>query len=207
MNLEDLKKILNNNENCYYGHGTNGGKAVIDSIFKNGLRCSNNSLYFTSCVFGRPEDIDESIYEQLNNWPHLEAEKVVIVSLPVHFHILETPGLGTPKQAYDAFCYRVTDNEIVSQGKYVMPEFIVGCYNAQTKEFERNSRYYELLSSEEQTKVIEQIKKNYAQTLEEACGLEYYKELISKLPQFQFPLTDEECEKLTNVEPEHRIYI
>ena len=207
MNLEDLKKILNNNENGYYGHGTNGDKDVIDSIFKNGLRCSHGSMYFTTCVFGRPEDIDESIYEKLNNWPHLEADKVVIVSLPIKYNILESPGMKTYHQGSYAFCYDVEGDENLAPGKYVMPEFVVGCYNAQTKEFERNSRYYELLPQEEQDKVFEQVKKNYAKTLEEACGLETYREALKSLPQFQFPLTDEECEKLTNVEPEHRIYI
>lgn len=206
MNLEDLKKILNNNENGYYGHGTNGDEVVINSIFKNGLRCSHGSMYFTTCVFGRSEDIDESIYEQLNNWPHLEADKVIILSMPIKYNILESPGIGTYQQGSYAFCYDVDGNENLAPGKYVMPEFVIGCYNAQTKEFERNSKYYELLSQEEQKKVFEQVKKNYVKTLEEACGLEIYRDMLKILPQFKFPLTDEECEKLVNAEPNHKIH-
>ena len=207
MNLENINIILNNNKNCYHGHGTNGDDNVISSIFNNGLRCSNNSMYFTTCTLGIGGEIDDEIYDKLNNWPHQDADNVVIVSLPIKYNILELPELGTVHSGYDAFCYSVENNENLLQGKYVKPEFIVGCYNARTKEFKKNDKYYELLSQEEQKKLFEQVKENYAQTIEESCGLEFYREVLSNLPQWQFPLTDEECENLVKNDSSSKLYI
>jgi len=64
-----------------------------------------------------------------------------------------------------------------------------------------------LLSEEEQKKVIDTIKKNYAQTIEDACGLETYKEVLKELPEWEFPLTDEECESLIKNDSTPRMYI
>lgn len=199
--------IFNNTNNCYYGHGTRGNVDKINSIFNNGLRCSNNSMYFTTCNLGFGGEIEDEFCEMMDNWPHLEADKIVVISLPKKLHILDILDLGTYNQATNAFCYEVAGKENLTQGKYVMPEFILGCYDATTKTFEKNNKYYELLPQEEQDKLFEKVKENYAQTIEDACGLEYYKEVLKNLPEWEFPLTDEECETLTKNDSTPRMYI
>ena len=62
--------IFNNTNNCYYGHGTRGNVDKINSIFNNGLRCSNNSMYFTTCNLGFGGEIEDEFcecYEELRN--------------------------------------------------------------------------------------------------------------------------------------------
>lgn len=193
FNLENMNNILNNNQNAYYGHGTNGDIDTINSIFNIGLRCSHGSMYFTTCVLGRGGELGNDIFEMLNNWPHLEAEKIIIVSAPIKYNILDTASLHTYHLAANAYCY-----QIEGRGNFVMPEFVVGCYDAKTKTFSQNTKYYELLPKEEQTKLFEQVKKNYAETIENACGLEYYKGLLEELPGWEYPLTEEETHNLIN---------
>ena len=78
-----------NKENAYYGHGTNGDDEIINSIFNNGLRCSHESLYYTSMNLGMgSETLFDSQKELLNNWPHLNAKRIVIASIPLKYHIV-----------------------------------------------------------------------------------------------------------------------
>lgn len=206
MNLEKLNKILNNSQNVYHGHGTSGDD-IITSIFDNGLRCSHGSMYFTTCALGKGGELDNEVLDTMNNWPHLQADKIVIISLPIKYNILDAMPLGTYNLGTNAFYYDVEGNDKLSQGKYVMPEFIVGCYDSNTKTFEKNNKYYELLPQEEQDKLFERVKENYVQTLEDACGLDYYKEVLKNLPEWEFPLTDEECETLIKNDNTPKMYI
>ncbi|MBE6139620.1 MAG: hypothetical protein E7174_03900 [Firmicutes bacterium] len=204
MDLNSINKLLNNKDNCYHGHGTNGDRNKINSIMNKGIRCSHDTMYFTTDPIGIGGDID---FDKLNNWPFLKADYIIVVSNPIRFNILELSELYTYQKGFDAFCYDYEGDEVLSQGKYVLPELIVGCYNVKEKTFEKNNRYYELLSEEEQKKVIDTIKKNYAQTIEDACGLETYKEVLKELPEWEFPLTDEECESLIKNDSTPRMYI
>lgn len=204
MDLESINNLLNNKNNCYHGHGTNGDRKKINSIFNRGIRCSHGTMYFTTDPIGIGGDID---FDKMNNWPFLDADYIVVVSTPIKFNILELSEYYTYQKGFDAFSYDYEGDEVLSQGKYVLPELIVGYYNVKDRTFEKNNRYYELLSVEEQKKVMDTIKKNYAQTIEDACGLETYKEVLKNLPLWEFPLTDEECESLVKNDSTPRLYI
>lgn len=84
MNKSEIIQIFNNEKNNYYGHGIGQetpGK--INSIFNNGLRCSHESLYFTTKSFGRGSNsLFEEQKEKMDNWDHKDSKQIIIVSLP-----------------------------------------------------------------------------------------------------------------------------
>ena len=202
LSKQNINEVLNNGSNAYYGHGTNGDMNIINSIFNIGLRCSHGSMYFTTCTLGKGGEMDDDIIKMLNKWPHLSAEKVVIVSEPIKYNIIDSPSLGTYHLTTNAYCY-----EIEGKGNYVMPEFLIGYYDAPTKTFNKNPRYYELLSEEEQKILFDKVKLNYFNTIENACGIEYYREIIKDLPEFEFPLTDDEVASLMSRKSDHKIHV
>jgi len=204
MNLQKMNELLNNSQNCYHGHGMNGDNIKIDSIFDKGLRCSHNTMYFTTDPLGIGGDID---FEKMNNWPFLKADYMIVIATPINFNIVESSNLYTHEKGFDAFCYDYEGDEYSSNGKYVLPELIVGCYNVKEKTFKKNNKYYELLPEEEQKKVFDIIKKNYANIIEDSCGLDYYREIIKNLPGWEFPLTEEECENLIKNDSTPKMYI
>lgn len=196
----NFKLVFNNSKNGYYGHGTNGDKNVIDSIFKYGLRNSHGTLYHTTMTFGPGDQIDENVIDLLNNWPHLNSKKIIILSLPIKYHIYDNLDIGTYLKATEAFSYVPSEEEkakesLLLDGTYTMPEFIKGCYDVEKKEFIANTKYYENLSIDEQNNLFDIVKQNYIRVLEESCGIFNYKDIINYLPYFEFPVNNEDIEK------------
>ena len=87
MTLEELKPLLSESGYMCLGHGTGrkgNSDEVVDSIFSEGLRTKDNSLYFTTIglstptpelieqykELGLPEPRLEDLKNQLNNWQH-----------------------------------------------------------------------------------------------------------------------------------------
>ena len=83
-----------------------------------------------------------------------------------------------------------------------MPEFIYGCYNAETKELVKNPRYYENLSKEANVLLSEKIKLQYISIIEERYGLKHYQEMLTDLPEWQFPLNEEDVIKYSHPKEE-----
>lgn len=47
--MNNIEGYFSNEENSYYGHGIGGGsEKTIQSILKNGLRCSHKQLAYTT---------------------------------------------------------------------------------------------------------------------------------------------------------------
>lgn len=205
--MNDLKLIFNNLKNGYYGHGTNGNENTLNSIFKYGLRNSHGTLYHTTESLGSGEEIlgsgkqiNEEVLKKLNNWPHFNLKKIVILSLPLKYHIYDSAAIGTYLKLTEAFSYIPSEEDKVKEpllidGSYTMPEFIKGYYDVNTKKFISNPKYYENLSIEEQNKLFDTIKQNYIRILDETCGVLEYKEIVNYLQYFKFPITDEDIEK------------
>ena len=195
----NLKKIMDNENNMYYGHGVGGASLQdIDSIMNNGLRCSNGALYYTSIALCQGNNVTNEAIDYLKKWPHKSSDKIIIISLPFKYNIIESPSLGTYNCANSAFYYVPTLEEqkeySLTNTNYVMPEFVKGYYDAINDEFIQNSKYYELLPIEEQEKVFKKVKCNYLTIINDACGIAKYREILEDLPGFKFPLSDEEVE-------------
>ena len=192
----DIKSFLNNPRNMYYGHGTGTDSSeIINSILNNGLRCSHGSLYYTSVTLGMGAHIEETEIEMMKHWPHKDSNIIIVVSLPIKYKIIDSPGIGTYNMADAAFYYtpnKITrEQENLTNSPYVMPEFIVGYYDASKDSFTSNQRYYEILSLEEQLKLFDKVNQNYFNIIEEGCGIEKYQEILADLG-YDFPLTSDE---------------
>ena len=195
----DINEILNNPHNMYYGHGTGtDSQNVIDSIIRNGLRCSHGSLYFTSLPLGIGTKIEDSEKKMMKHWPHMDSNIIIVVSLPIKYKIIDNPGIGTYNMADAAFYYtpsEITRNpEFLTNSPYVMPEFVAGYYDARKDSFTPNPAYYETLSLEEQQKLFDKVNQNYFNIIEEGCGIEKYQKILADLG-YDFPLTSDEVIK------------
>lgn len=192
----DINAILNNQENIYYGHGTGiDSQEITDSIIRNGLRCSHGSLYYTSEVLGIGTKIEDSEKEMLKKWPHKDSNIIIVISLPIKYKIIDSASIGTYNMADAAFYYTPNENtrksEKLTNSPYVMPQFIVGYYNARDDSFTPNYGYYENLTKKDQEQLFQQVKQNYFNIIEEGCGIEKYQEMLTNLG-YVFPLTNEE---------------
>lgn len=206
----DINEILNNPHNMYYGHGTGtDSQNVIDSIIRNGLRCSHGSLYFTSVPLGIGTKIEDSEKKMMKKWPHKESNIIIVVSLPIKYKIIESYDLGTYHMADAAFYYtpnkETREQEGLTDSSYVIPEFVVGYYDAKTDSFFDNHRYYERLPQGEQSKLFDQVKQNYFDIIEEGCGIEHYQELLADLG-YEFPLTTTEVAAFKKEKKEKELF-
>lgn len=195
----EINKLLNNTQNMYFGHGIEiEDSEVIQSIMNNGLRCSHGSLYFTSVALGIGSQIPESEQEMLKNWPHKDSKIIVIVSLPLQYKIIELVGTATYNQGDAAYYYipdEITREKFsLTNSPYVMPEFIVGYYDARNDSFTSNPRYYENLQEHEQSNLFNKVKENYFNIIDNSWGIEEYKGVIKEL-EWSFGLTEEELKK------------
>jgi len=192
--------IMNDPKYCYYGHGTVDSDVVINSIFKYGLRCSHNDMYYTTITLGIGGQIPEQVNDLFDKWPHHGYNNIIIVALPTDYHIIDSPGIGTYQERYGAFCY-VPDEQMQKQGRltnsrYVRPEFIVGCYNTKTDNLRLNRRYFRFMYPQKREEFEKQIKEKYLNIIDNACGILEYKELVTEL-NGSFPISDEEIGLLT----------
>lgn len=207
----NINNILNNPSNIYYGHGTGiEDKSIINSIMTNGLRCSHGSLYYTSVVLGQGMQIPQSQQEMLKNWPHLESKIIVVVSLPIQYKILDIVGSGTYNKGDSAYYYipseETREKYSLTNSPYVMPEFVVGYYDARTDTFTRNPKYYENLPQNEQVNLFNQVKENYFNVVDEGWGIDEYKELVNQTA-LTFGLTDEEVSKFKRNKEEFNLLL
>ena len=201
--IDNFNMIMNNPGNVYFGHGTGTDEPEkLTSILVNGLRCKDDSLYFTSERLGEGNNIGLDDVRKLRNWPHDSSKKIVIVSLPKCFTILDSYSLGTYHKGELAFCYTPSEEQIrnygLNPGLYIMPEFILGYYDAIKDEFYRSQLYYEMLPDAAQRELFDRVKANYVKVLEDGCGVLDYRDSIKNVPGWSFPLTDEEILKYMN---------
>lgn len=205
----EINKLLNNPQNMYFGHGTGvENDEVIQSIMNNGLRCSHGSLYFTSVTLGVGSQILEPEQEMLKNWPHKDSKNIIIVSLPLQYKILDTVGIPTYNQG-DAAYYYIPDEVkrerfSLTNSPYVMPEFIVGYYDARNDSFIQNPRYYENLQEHEQNELLNRVKANYFNIINDSWGIEEYKEVLKNLG-WRFGLTEEELKNFQQKKKEFEL--
>lgn len=83
----------------------------------------------------------------------------------------------------------------ISEGYYLKPEFIQGTYDAETKEFIENERYYELLSEAEQEQIMEELKQNYVQKIKETGMTLAEHSEVAETFGVESPLSQEEIAK------------
>lgn len=198
MEQKEIENKFANEGNQYYAHGIGVyDKNVIKSIFENGLRCSHNELYWTVLELGKGSD---SLFREkealMNNWGHKGSKHIMIASLPEVFHLLDVMGTALFQKRHAAFYNNISPEEAsklgISPGLYLKPEFIMGMYDAEKKDFVVNDRYYENLPEEEQRKVLEDVKKQYIDIISNSgWTLAEYAQILEDIG-IECPLTPEE---------------
>lgn len=153
MKLSDINFLLGNEEYFYLGHGTgrNNSNEVVPSIFKNGLRTKNNSLYYTA--IGLDTTNIEELETKLNNWPHLESKNIILIRVPIKYINMYGESSDLDGEKFGAFYQEI--NGIY----YLKPKFIIGCYS--NGYFIKNPLFEENLSLE----TIQELESSYQLTL------------------------------------------
>lgn len=201
MKKQEIEKKFSNEENFYYGHGIGANnQAVVESIFKNGLRCSHEQLDFTTIPFGQGSPtLFEQNEEKMNNWEHKESKQIIVASLPSKFHHLDIVGTLLYGKRQAAFYQYISQEEAtklgINEGYYLKPQFIMGMYDANKKEFVSNEQYYENLPKEKQNKLMDEVKKQYIEILQQS-GWNFleYSQILEEC-NMENPLTQEEIEQ------------
>lgn len=151
MNKEELIALMSTKEYIYYVHGTGrGGNThdIVDSIFKNGLRASHGDIYYTTVCYGLRINFEE-FFNDLDNWKHLDSKKLIIVRYPLKYY-LKHGMTGMGEKEYPIYTE-------INGSRYVRPEFVMGCYDANTKDFEENPKFERILSK----KTIKELDKKF----------------------------------------------
>ena len=178
VTLEQLEPLLSESGYMCYGHGTgrkgNSGE-VVDSIFNEGLRTKNNSLYYTTIglstptpeikeqlkELGMPEPTIKDLKNQFNNWQHQDSKKIIIARVPTEYINKIGERSDLDGEMFGAF-YTQKLQPNGQATNYLDPRFIVGCFDVDKQAVRLNKKFEKTLSQS----TIEQLKEKYKATLQ-----------------------------------------
>lgn len=178
VTLEQLEPLLSESGYMCYGHGTGrmgNSDEIVDSIFSEGLRTKDNSLYFTTIglstptpelkeqykELGLPEPSIEDLKKQFNNWQHQDSKKIIIARIPIEYINSMGDRSDRDGEMFGAFYIE----ELQPDGKttnYLDSRFIVGCFDVEKQAVRLNKNFERTLSPE----TIEKLRKGYKKALE-----------------------------------------
>lgn len=177
MTLTELSNILSETGYICLGHGigrSGNNDDVVDSIFKEGLRTKDNSLYYTTVVLTTPTpEIIENYKEQglvpptitklekeLNNWQHQDSKKIIIARIPCKYINQSGNRSDLDGEMYGAFMIEKN----TKSGKtvnYLNTKFILGCYDVEKQMVRINKSFEKEISKE----TIKRLKNGYKEAL------------------------------------------
>ena len=178
VTLEQIEPLLSETGYMCYGHGT-GRKGnfdeVVDSIFNEGLRTKNNSLYYTTIGLSTPtpelkaqlkeigmqEPRIEDLKKQFNNWQHQDSKKIIIARIPTEYINKAGDRSDLDGEMFGAF-YTQKQQPNGQATNYLDSKFIIGCFDVDKQAVRLNKNFERTLTPE----TIEQLKENYKKTVE-----------------------------------------
>ena len=178
VTLEQLEPLLSESGYMCYGHGTGrkgNSDEVVDSIFNEGLRTKNNSLYYTTIglstptpelkeqfkEIGMPEPTIEDLKKQFNNWQHQDSKKIIIARIPTEYINKAGDRSDLDGEMFGAF-YTQKQQPNGQATNYLDSKFIIGCFDVDKQAVRLNKKFERTLTPE----TIEQLKENYKKTVE-----------------------------------------
>ncbi len=178
VTLEQLEPLLSESGYMCYGHGTGrkgNSDEVVDSIFNEGLRTKNNSLYYTTIGLSTPtpeikaqlkeigmqEPTIEDLKNQFNNWQHQDSKKIIIARIPTEYINKAGDRSDLDGEMFGAF-YTQKSQPNGKETNYLDPKFIVGCFDVDKQAVRLNKNFEKTLTPE----TIEQLKENYKKAVE-----------------------------------------
>lgn len=177
VTLEELEPLLSESGYMCYGHGIGrkgNSEEVVDSIFKEGLRTKNNSLYYTTVGLSTPtpelkaqlkeigmqEPTIENLKREFNNWQHLNSRKIIIARIPTEYINKTGDRSDLDGEMFGAFYTQKTQPN-GQKTNYLAPKFIIGCFDVDKQTVRLNKKFEKNLTSES----IEKLKENYKKTV------------------------------------------
>ncbi len=178
VTLEQLEPLLSESGYMCYGHGTGrkgNSDEVVDSIFNEGLRTKNNSLYYTTIGLSTPtpelkeqfkeigmqEPTIEDLKKQFNNWQHQDSKKIIIARIPTEYINKAGDRSDLDGEMFGAF-YTQKQQPNGQATNYLDSKFIIGCFDVDKQAVRLNKNFERTLTPE----TIEQLKENYKKTVE-----------------------------------------
>lgn len=178
VTLEQLEPLLSESGYMCYGHGTGrkgNSDEVVDSIFNEGLRTKNNSIYYTTIglstptselkeqfkEIGMPEPTIEDLKKQFNNWQHQDSKKIIIARIPTEYINKAGDRSDLDGEMFGAF-YTQKQQPNGQATNYLDSKFIIGCFDVDKQAVRLNKNFERTLTPE----TIEQLKENYKKTVE-----------------------------------------
>lgn len=178
VSLDSLQDVLSESGYLCFGHGTGrtgNSDEVVNSIFQEGLRTKDNSLYFTTIGLSTPtpeliaqyQELGietptmDGLKQQFNNWSHADSKKIIIARIPTEYINEAADRSDIGGERYGAFM----TEEIDANGKttnYLDPKFIVGCFDVETQMVKLNKTFEKELSES----TIKQLKEKYKKALQ-----------------------------------------
>ena len=170
VKMAEIESMFKEGGYLWVGHGTGRSgdtDEIVDLIFENGLRTKDNSLYFTSFVLSTPtpelikqyREMEmevptlDTLKTQLDNWVHFDSKKIIIVRIPMEY--INWKGDRTDS---DGEMYGAVMNDVIQENGqvnyYVDSRFILGCYDANIKNFRINSKFDNQLTNETIKKLL-----------------------------------------------------
>ena len=162
--LEALAPLLSESGYLCLGHGTGrlgGYDNVVDSIFEDGLRTKDNSLYLTTIGLSTPtpeikeqakdlglsEPTIDSLKITFNNWPHQNSKQIIIARIPIKYINMMGDTGALDGERYGAFM-RTRTSETGKVTNYLDPKFILGCFDVEKQMVRLNPHFEKQLSPE-----------------------------------------------------------
>ena len=209
VTLEQLEPLLSEKGFMCLGHGTGrrgNDDSVVDTIFEDGLRSKDNSLYLTTIGLSTPTPEIVQQYQELgipiptisdlknqfNNWPHKDSKKIIIARIPTEYINTMGDRSDLDGEMYGAFMKETVD-EMGKKTTYLNPKFIIGCFDVEKQMVRLNKKFEQTLS---QT-TMEELKSGYKKTLEKTRDRITRNEIVSNPT-----ITDEE----STISPSSDVY-
>ncbi len=158
VSIKDISYLFNDSKYLLLGHGTGrslDGDDVILSIFTNGLRTKDGSLYYTTTGLDT-SNIDDLI-NRLKSWPHLNSKKIILMRLPIEYINIKGESADLGGERFGAFTYKKENDTY-----YLDPKFIIGCFDVDSSLVTLNDKFEEELTRDS----IETLKSGYKRCLQ-----------------------------------------
>lgn len=164
--IKEIETILKDDKYLVLGHGTGrkgNDEFIINSIFENGLRTKDNSLYYTTIGLDIPSI--EILKDKLNNWEHCDSKNIILMRVPIDYINMLGESSDLDCERFGAFMTEHIDET----GKliyYLDSKFIIGNYNVETELIQLNPSFEKELSKDSKELLIENYKKTLKKTKE-----------------------------------------
>ncbi len=186
----NIEEVLKDRDILYYAHGTgklsadDADNKITNSVFENGLLsytrgcgvfATEKCLGSTATCLGLGSD---SLFEECSDIfksnGHMGSKRIIVLGLPFEyiFPVISYYGTESEVAFFDRKAFFTPMDKESRDGKppiheVLMPEFVVGAYDANTGRFIENGRYYKKLDERRRGEILKKVQRNYVNHLKD----------------------------------------